>query len=183
MKIWNIFVGDNGAQLPAFNSQKKPFPPMHGDHGCVAVGWSAVGDMNLYKDNYQDFIQKFRIVYPHSDERAFMTQANRLWKFAYEMVDGDLVICPSSRHETLLVGKIIGDYAPNFHRAPNLPYSNERGDFMHLRHVMWLRSFRKTEPEYNQLKGGGQLTITQSKLNVSEVLTACSLLDPVTGMP
>src|SRR5690606_21283877 len=87
--VWGVFVGDAGNQLENLNSQNGPFPPEPGSTGYVAIGWPAIGDLRLYENNYPDYIEKFRIVYPHENERAFKTTANMPWNFAHKMQDGD----------------------------------------------------------------------------------------------
>ncbi len=167
-KVWGVFVGDKGDQLEVFNSKNNPFPPEPSTEGYIAIGWSAIGDMRLYKNNYSDYIEKFRIVYPHNDERTFKTKANMPWNFAFKMNDGDWVMCPSSASGYLLVGKIEGDYIPNFHGNKSLPRSNERTDFMHLRKVKWLYIVSEKDSRYDKLHRIGQLTVVQPK-NVSSV--------------
>ncbi len=81
--VWGVFVGEKGDQLEAFNSKSGPFPPDPGTEGYIAIGWPAIGDMRLYKDNYLDFVEKFRIVYFNKDERVFKTTANMVWNFAF----------------------------------------------------------------------------------------------------
>lgn len=167
-KVWGVFVGDNGDQLEAFNSQQGPFPPEPGSEGYVAIGWSAVGDMSMYVDDYSDYVEKFRKVYPHQSERAFKTKANMPWKFAFTMKDGDWIMCPSSSAGYLLVGKVQGDYIANFHGNKSLPKSTRR-DFVHLRKVQWLYIVSDEDPRYEKLHRIGQLTVVQPDISVEEL--------------
>ena len=171
-KVWGVFVGDGGDQLETFNSKNGPFPPEPGSEGYVAIGWPAVGDMNLYKDNYPDFIDKFRIVYSGNKdelERVFKTQANMVWNFAFTMSDGDWIMCPSSASGYLLVGKIDGDYIENFHGKSTLPKSNARRDFMHLRKVKWLYVVSEQDSRYEKLHKIGRLTVVQPTITVTQL--------------
>lgn len=160
-KVWGVFVGDKGDQLETFNNKAGPFPPEPGADGYIAIGWPAIGDMNLYRGNYSDYIEKFRIVYPHDDERTFKTKANMPWNFAYKIAIGDWVMCPSSSSGFLLVGKIDSDYIANFHGKKSLPSSNERPDFLHLRKVKWLYVVSEKDSRYEKLHRIGQLTVVQ----------------------
>jgi len=171
-KVWGVFVGDGGDQLETFNSKNGPFPPEPGSEGYVAIGWPAVGDMKLYKDNYPDFVEKFRIVYSGNKdelERVFKTKANMVWNFAFTMRDGDWVMCPSSASGYLLVGKIDGDYIENFHGKSTLPKSNARRDFMHLRKVKWLYVVSEHDSRYEKLHKIGRLTVVQPDISVNNL--------------
>ena len=163
-KVWGVFVGDNGDQLESLNSKTGPFPPEPGTEGYIAIGWAAIGDLRLYKDNYIDFVDKFRIVYPHKDERAFKTQANMPWNFAYSIKHDDWVLCPSSATGYLLVGKVIGDYESDFHKL------KKRVDFVHLRKVKWLYIVGDSDPRYEKLHRIGQLTVVQPDISASELI-------------
>ncbi len=168
-KIWGVFVGDGGDQLETFNSKNGPFPPEPGTEGYIAIGWPAVGDMKLYKDDYSDYIEKFRLVYPDKNERVFKTKANMAWNFSFKMSDGDWVMCPSSASGYLLVGKIEGDYISNFHGNKSLPKSNIRRGFMHMRKVKWLYVVSRQDRRYEKLHRIGQLTVVQPDISVADL--------------
>ena len=169
VKVWGVFVGDAGDQLETFNSKNGTFPPEPSSEGYIAIGWPAVGDMKLYQNNYSDYIEKFRIVYPHENERAFKTKANMPWNFAFKINDGDWVMCPSSTSGYLLVGKIEGNYISNFHGDQSLPKSNIRRDFTHLRKVKWLYVVSDKDSRYEKLHRIGQLTVVQPDISVSDL--------------
>lgn len=162
--VWGVFVGDNGDQLEILNSKSGPFPPEPGSEGYIAIGWPAIGDMRLYKDNYPDYIDKFRVVYPtEHDERTFKTTANMPWNFAYTMKQGDWVLCPSSASGYLLAGRLIGDYLPDFHNA------KKRVDFVHLRKVKWLYVVGASDPRYEKLHRIGQLTVVRPSISSDQL--------------
>jgi predicted Mrr-cat superfamily restriction endonuclease len=167
--VWGVFVGDKGDQLETFNSRSGPFPPEPGTEGYIAIGWPAIGDMNLYKDNYHDFVDKFRIVYPHENERAFKTQANMTWNFAFSIQDGDWVLCPSSASGYLLVGKVIGDYVSDFHNETGFAKTKRRSDFVHLRKVQWLYIVGSSDVRYEKLHRIGQLTVVKPDISISDL--------------
>ena len=168
-KVWGIFVGDAGDQLEAFNSQNGPFPPDPDSIGYIAIGWPAIGDLRLYNNNYADFIEKFRVVYPNKNERVFKTTANMPWNFAHKMKAGEWVMCPSSSSGYLLVGEIQGDYLPNFHGDKSLPKIGVREDFVHLRKVKWLYIVSDKDPRYAKLHRIGQLTVVQPDISSTEL--------------
>ncbi len=167
--VWTVFVGDNGDQLEVFNSQKGPFPPDPGVDGYIAIGWPAVGDMELYEGNYADYVEKFRKVYPNDNERVLKTQANMPWNFAFSIKEGDFVICPSSATGYLLVGKILAGYMSDFHNEYGLYGFKKRADFVHLRKVQWLYIVSDRDPRYSKLNRLGQLTVSRPDISVDDL--------------
>ncbi len=159
--VWGVFVGQNGDQLEAFNSKNGPFPPEPGTEGYIAIGWAAVGDMRMYKDNYADYLRKFRIVYPNENERVFKTQANMPWYFAHVMADGDWVLCPSSATGYLLAGKIIGEYECDYDYPVSVAITKTRADLLHLRKVRWLYIIAEADARHAKLHQIGQLTVVR----------------------
>ncbi len=180
MSVWGVFVGDRGDQLEVLNSQNGPFPPEPGTSGYVAIGWPLIGDMELYRNNYPDFIEKFRIVYPHENERLLKTKANMVWNFAFKIQEYDWIMCPSSASGYLLVGKVSDEYINIFHKKVKLDsigfrnieklYSNGfRRDFVHLRKVKWLYMVSDKDPRYAKLHQIGQLTVSQPNIKLSDL--------------
>ena len=162
--VWGQFTGEKNYQLPAFNSQNGPFPPKPHAEGYIALGWPAVGDMNLYKDGYQDFLLKFSKVYPH--ERVI--QANEVWNFAFEMKEGDWVICPSAATGWLLVGKIISSYIPDFHNESGL-YKFTDEVYLHLRKVEWLYVVPREDARYSRLNKIGMLAFARLRFSIDDL--------------
>lgn len=169
--VWGIFVGENGGQLEAFNSKNGPFPPSPGMEGYVAIGWAGMGDLRMFKENYADYLEKFRIVYPNENERVLKTQANIPWNFAFVMKEGDYVICPSSVSGYLLVGTVIGNYESDFDNWTSVAKSKTRADLMHLRRVKWICSLSNDDPRYEKLHRIGQLTLVRPDWSASSLLS------------
>lgn len=166
--VWGVFVGDNGDQLEIFNSKLGPFPPKENSSGYIAIGWPAIGDLRMFRDNYADFVHKFRVVYQDKSERVFKTKANMPWYFAFEMKKGDFIISPSSFHQIVMVGEIVGDYESDFHDEIKL-YGKRRPDFVHFRKVRWTHIIPKSDPRYSKLNRIGQLTVSRPQLTFIEL--------------
>lgn len=167
--VWGVFVGDNGDQLEVFNSKLGPFPPEPGSYGLIAIGWPAIGDLRMFQNNYLDYVDKFRVVYPDDSERVFKTKANMPWNFAFAMNVGDWVICPSSALGLLLVGSITGDYESDFHDETGL-YGKRRDDFVHIRKVQWKYIIEESDPTYSRLNRIGQLTLSRPNITEEKLL-------------
>lgn len=162
--VYGCFVGEGGCYLPDYNSQIRPYPPIEGQEGVIAIGWGRVGDMRLYESNYKGFADvQFPKVYPNGQS----VQAGVIWRFAFEAKIGDFVICPSAATNFLLIGKITSDYL-----------SDHDGDFgfspyRHLRKVEWLYIIPKNDTRYSQLNQIGMLTFSKSRFSIDEVKTIC----------
>lgn len=167
--IWGVFVGDNGDQLEIFNSKTGPFPPETDSEGMIAIGWPATGNIMMFQNNYPDYIEKFRVVYPDKSERVFKTKANMPWNFAFTMKVGDWVICPSSSLGLVLVGEISGEYESDFHDETGL-YGKRRADFVHIRKVKWRNIIKKSDPRYSKLNKIGQLTVSRPDISHADLV-------------
>lgn len=171
-KVWGVFVGERGDQLEAFNSKNGPFPPSPGVEGYIAIGWAGMGDLLMFKNNYSDYLEKFRILYPdeNGNERVLKTQANIPWNFAYSINDGDFVICPSSASGYLLIGNIVGDYVNDFNNQTSVAKTKTRADLMHLRRVKWITALSNDDPRYEKLHRIGQLTVVSPSLSAIDLI-------------
>ena len=168
--VWGVFVGERGDQIEAFNSIAGPFPPAPCTEGYIAIGWAGLGDLKMFRKNYSDYLEKFRILYPDENERVLKTQANIPWNFAFVMKDGDFVICPSSASGYLLIGKIFGDYENDCNNWMSVARTKTRNDLMHLRRVKWICSIANDDPRYEKLHRIGQLTVVCPKLSAPELI-------------
>jgi hypothetical protein len=166
--VWGLFVGDHGDQLEVYNSKSGPFPPHEGSLGYVAIGWPAIGDLRMFKDNYTDFAHKFSIVYKSTSNREQAIQTNMSWYFAFEMKIGDYVVCPCSARNMLLVGEITGDYESDYHDELGL-YGKKRSDFVHVRGVQWKHIINRADKRHSKLNRIGQLTLVRPKFTFEEL--------------
>ena len=176
--VWGMFVGVRGSQLEVFNSKQGPFPPEEEADGYVAMGWPAVGHMIMYKDDYEDFARKFRIIYDDDEnsERVLSTKTNMLWNFTFSMKEGDWIISPCSSHGLLLVGEVTGPYKADFHGESGLygrtgtHLKQDRPDYLHLREVRWKYVIPQSDSRYGKLNRIGLLTLTRQKMSFDELL-------------
>jgi hypothetical protein len=163
--VWGMFNGEKGDQLPALTrAAEVSFPPKVGSDGWIAIGWPAIGDMKMWRDDYKTYFLKFQSVYPCSDKRVMATQANIPWNFAFEMKVGDWVICPCSSERLLLIGRVSGDYEADWWGTPGV-----RADFVHFRRVHWLHVIQANDPRYSKFNRIGQLTLTRQRLTAEQL--------------
>lgn len=161
--VFGCFVGERGCFLKNFNSKVRPYPPIEGDEGFIAIGWGDVGSMLIYERDYSLFESQFFKAFPSGQA----TQSGLIWKFAFEAKIGDWVICPSAATDHMLIGEIISDYLTDF--DGEFGFSNYR----HLRKVRWIYSFSKSDPRYSQLNKIGMLTFSNSRFSIDDVKAIC----------
>lgn len=167
--IWGVFVGEGGDHLEAFNSLEAPFPPKPGSTGYIAIRWGSIGNMNMWKGDYKGFIDKFRFLYPNDSAQALKMQANRVWTFAFDMSEGEYVICPSSASGYLLVGKIASDYISDYDDGIISTHAGTGTVFPHLRKVRWTHIIPVTDNRYEKLHRIGQLAVVVVSMKVDEL--------------
>jgi predicted Mrr-cat superfamily restriction endonuclease len=164
--VWKVFVGEGGSELAAFNAECGIFPPNPGSIGYIAIGWAAIGDMRLYKNQPERFAAAFQMLYPHSTK----VWLNEVWNFAYVMKDGDFVISTSKNQGYLLVGRVVGEYQSDYDNWESIAKKKTRADLMHLRRVQWLYVIEKSDPMYQLINKSARMAVNRLDITVSEIL-------------
>jgi predicted Mrr-cat superfamily restriction endonuclease len=171
--IYGIFVGFNGDQLEHFNAITALFPPEPGSSGWIAIGWPALGSLDIYKGDLPRYNIAYERAYPYPEKEGQTSQAyalrkNQAWRFAHETRVGDAIIAPCSGSNLVLVGEIIGPYASNFSNELGLS-ENRWIDLVHLRPVRWNHVIVRGDARYSAINRIGQLTFSKVKMTVSEL--------------
>lgn len=118
-------------------------------NGIAAIGWPAVGDLRGRSRQ-----QLVAAVKEHYGEKAASGTGGMLWRFANEIVVGDLVLTPDPETRELHVGTISGDY--EFRTDP--PVEN----YPNVRPVDWTRQFSRDDlPKRILYQLGSLLTVSQ----------------------
>jgi len=110
--------------------------------GMIAVGWSFTGDLREFASQ-----EEVRAVlldgwpdYYEGEERRCIADGGSLWRFAYEVQVGDLVICPDDRRKCLYVGEIASHYFLEDESG-----KSDTCDFLHRREMNWFRGITRAE--------------------------------------
>ena len=117
------------------------------ERGLIGIGWSDVG--NLRSFNQEDIESlKSKVHEADPEERAGLG-ARILHRFAFEIVEGDLVLTPVRSTRTILIGIVTGDYQYDANPERNL--------LTNTRSVEWIR----TDVTYDEtpIPLNGQLTV------------------------
>ncbi|QPC94794.1 restriction endonuclease [Mesorhizobium sp. INR15] len=100
------------------------------DGGFIAIGWAQLGDLSAIKSDRDTFKNVVRRTFPEAKQGSIPVQAGVLFRFLYEMKEGDTVVYPSKADRMVNIGVVSGPYSydPN----KNAEYPNQRP-------VTWLK--------------------------------------------
>ncbi len=127
--IWGVHMGRQHGTLPIAT-------------GYVAIGWPSMGDLTNLPADREAFKRRVSAQYPDMKPGAIPGSAGVLFRFAYEMQPGDLVVYPSKRDRMVNIGEL-GDYRfdPAGSDDPDAPTY----DAAHYRSVRWLAHRPRTD--------------------------------------
>ena len=94
--------------------------------GFVSVGWDEVGDLSIIGPDKEALKARLLAERPIAKPGAIPVWAGVLYRFAFEMQVGDLVIYPYKPDSTLSFGRIEGDY----HYEADAPLQRNRRKVM-----------------------------------------------------
>ena len=122
-KLWGLHAGRNSEADSQFLQGK-----------CIALGFSAMGDMSKIKPDREAFKKKTQEVHPKAKAGAIPNLAGQAYRFVHEMEVGDLVAYPSKLDRMIHLGRVIGEY-----------HYDSKQVFPNLRKVEWLKSIQRTQ--------------------------------------
>lgn len=128
----------------------------------VALGWKEVG--NVKKDMYtrESLKERFIEVYPNKKRRSAPIASNMLYRFAYEVEVGDLVIFSTKSDRMIHIGRIESEYF----------YNDSEPEYRHVRKVKWLKTVPRDQFTVDGLHEiGSALSFFSVKKHVSEFLS------------
>ncbi len=122
--LWGIHAGRHGEAENLFLDKSR-----------IAAGWSEVGDLAVIPRDRQSFKAKVLSLYSHLKAGAIPVHAGVLFRFLYEMKDGDLVAVPAKRDRRIHIGRVSGPYQ----YVPEEP-----SGYVNQRPVDWIGNFPRT---------------------------------------
>ena len=96
VSVWGIHMGEHVGTNPI-------------DQDYVAIGWPELGDLRKYSDR-ETLKSALDKTYPEKKPGALPVQAGVLYRFAYEMKVGDIVVYPSKHDRMVNIGRFTGNY-------------------------------------------------------------------------
>jgi restriction system protein len=151
--VWGIHAGRTGDADSLFLK-----------HGCIAVGWHAVGDLSTIQPDRDGFKQKVVETYPEKKPGAIPGNAGQLFRFVHEMKESDFVVYPSKQDRQIHLGIVSGPY--KFVKSEDHQYWNQRK-------VDWIKTVPRTSFSQGALyEIGSALSLFQVKNYADEFLSA-----------
>ena len=123
--IWGIHAGKTGDADYLFLKKN-----------VVALGWDKMKDLSKIQPEREAFKKKVAEVYPDAKPGAIPNNAGQMFRFLYEMKEGDIVLYPSNRDRKIHIGKITGPY--------RYDPTTEHG-YPNLRPVEWIKTLPRTD--------------------------------------
>ncbi len=80
------------------------------DGSFVSIGWDRIGDLAAIGPDREALKAAQKEAYPESKPGAIPVQAGTLFRFAFEMAIGDVVVAPYRPDSTINIGLIAGPY-------------------------------------------------------------------------
>lgn len=112
---WLIAPGENAWD---WDAQK--------NEGIIAIGWGELGDLSHYKNDYQTFLEDFKVEFKDGDKDKTVS-AKQVWNFYNEIKVGDIVFARKGLSQIIGMGKITSDYY----------YEESRKHYTNVRKVDW----------------------------------------------
>lgn len=118
--IWAVHAGrtDEGDDL--FRKQNR-----------IALGWEQLEDLSKLAPTRDAFKEALVAASPDYKPGAIPNIAGQLYRFVYEMKNGDTILYPTRFDSQIHIGRVIGDY---------LYDPDTDAGFPHQRPVKWIRS-------------------------------------------
>lgn len=132
--------------------------------GCVAIGWSKLGDLSKLPADREAFKAALQQTYPETKPGAIPTTAGMLFRFAHEIQKGDLVIYPSKQDRCVHIGTCAGPY--RFDASDKVDYGSRRA-------VKWEKHIPRTQFSQGALNEiGSALSLFQVRNYLEEFKAA-----------
>jgi restriction system protein len=128
----------------------------------IAIGWPALGDLNVLPSSRDAFKAALTKAYPEAKPGAVPVMAGVLYRFAKEMDPGDVIVYPSKTDRVVNVGLLSGGYTFLPSVEPEYP---------HRRRVDWKVHAPRaqfSQPALNEI--GSAITLFRVNTNAEEFL-------------
>ena len=102
--------------------------------GVIAIGWKELGDLSLLPPNREAMKAIYAKAYPDDPKGSIPTSVGMLFRFLYEVKEGDYVVYPSKMDHRINIGIIEGPY---FYDPTEIKYPQKRK-------VKWIKSLPRT---------------------------------------
>ena len=149
--LWGVHAGAVGEAHALFTQRN-----------CIALSWSAFGDLSMLPANRDAFKEQYSRVYPDDKYGAIAVNAGQLFRFVHEMKPDDLVLYPAKATKLVHIGRVTGPYKYD---------PTDSASYPHRRSVTWLQTVARTSMSQGALyEIGSAMTLFQVKNYADEWL-------------
>ncbi len=132
------------------------------NQNLIALGWEEMEDLSSLPQSRDAFKERYMAAFPNAKKGAVANSAGMLYRFVWEMKEGDYIVFPSKMDRKINLGVVTGPY---YHVA-GTRYPNRRK-------VKWLKSLPRTSFSQGALyEVGSALSFFQVKNYENEYLKA-----------
>lgn len=136
----------------------------------LGLGWANIGDLSTIEPTREAFKTRYAEAFPEDKPAAIPGSAGMLYRFLYEMQEGDYVVFPSKSDRMINIGVVDGPYFYN----PS--YIDTPHGYVQQRKVKWLKHLPRTAFSQGALyEFGAAQSLFTVKNYADEVMAA---LDP-----
>ena len=122
-QLWGIHGGKSGDADTLFKTES-----------VVGLGWEAISDLTMLAPDRDAFKAAVATAYPNKKAGAIPVDAGQLFRFLFELHDGDLVAYPSKVDRLIHIGRVTGPYV----------WASGGASYKHRRPVQWLTAVPRT---------------------------------------
>ena len=76
------------------------------NQNLIAIGWEEMGDLSVISTSRDAYKEKYIMVYPDAKKGSIATSAGMLYRFVYEVQEGDYVVFPSKIDRKINIGVV-----------------------------------------------------------------------------
>lgn len=89
----------------------------------IAIGWDEMGDLSSLPDDREAFKERYQKAFPEKSKQSAAANAGMIYRFVWEMAEGDYVVFYSRSDRKVNIGTVEGKYE---HIPENKEYPNQR---------------------------------------------------------
>lgn len=109
------------------------------EDSLAAIGWKKIDDFSGY-DTSEELERDVKRVYDDKNQRQICSCSGQLFRFAYEIEEGDIVLTYDQPDRTYFVDEFTGPYLWNPSTAPET--------YPHVRQVHWKEIIHRDESDW-----------------------------------
>ena len=100
----------------------------------IAIGWKEFGDLSRFPADREAIKKEYALAYPNEPKGSIPTCAGMLYRFCFEVKEGDYVVYPSKIDKMINIGIVEGPYY----------FDTAEGQYPQKHKVKWIKSLPRT---------------------------------------